>query len=306
MLFSFAHPQYLFLLLLIPLFLVIHFFSLSNRKKVALKFANFEAIGRIQGIDFFSKNIIILFLNIFIVFLMIISLSGFTVNIFKDVGSSSFVIAIDSSQSMNAEDISPNRITIAKEIAGDFIDKVPFGTKIGVISFSGVSYIEQDLSLDKFQLKYSVNDISLLGLGGTSLYGAVITSSNLLIDEENKAIILLSDGQINVGSLEDIINHAVENNIIIHTVGIGTEEGGDTGYGFSKVDEDSLKSISHNTGGNYFKIEDSKSFSKDFLSSLELTKKSVSVNLTNYLLLFAIIIFLIEFFLVNTRYLNIF
>ena len=56
--FTFLHPKFLFFLFAIPILFVIHFLSLTNRKKVALKFANFNAIARIQGIDFFSKNLV--------------------------------------------------------------------------------------------------------------------------------------------------------------------------------------------------------------------------------------------------------
>ena len=305
MIFTFSHPMYLFLLLIIPLIFIIHFYSLGNRKRVALKFANFDAIARIKGIDFFSKNITILFLSLFIILLITFAISGFTVHVFKEASSFSFIIAIDSSQSMEADDMLPSRLEVSKQTAIDFINTAPIGGKIGIVSFAGGSYIDQDLSTDKEEIKTSIDGIILSTFGGTDLYEAIITSSNLLQNEKNKAIILLSDGQINVGTVEDAVDYANKNNIIVHTIAIGTKEGGITGYGISKLDEDSLKGLSYNTGGEHFNAEDKKILSQSFLDVLKLTRKSVSIDFTNYLLIFALAIFIFKFFLINTRYLNI-
>jgi len=303
--FSFTHPQYLFFLFVIPIFFLIHFFSLSNRKRVALKFANFDAIARIRGVDFFSKNMIMLFLNSLIILLMILAISGLTVQVFKESSSFSFVIALDTSESMEADDFYPNRITVAKEISRDFVDQTPRGVKIGVVSFSGNSYIEQDLSQERLEIKNSINNVEIEGWGGTDLFEAVITSTNMLREEEYKAVIVLSDGQINVGKLEDIITYAQKNDVILHSIAIGTKEGGKTPYAISKLDEDFLKGLSYNTGGNYFIAENKEMLSESFLSILQLTQKKVSIKLFNYLILFAIVLFTLEFFLINTRYLNI-
>ena len=208
---------------------------------------------------------------------------------------------------MEANDFEPDRITVAKQTAVDFVNEAPIGVKMGVVSFSGNSYIKQDMSEDKTEIKNSINDINIETWGGTDIYEAVITSANLLHDEEYKVIILLSDGQINVGKMEEIIYYAQENEVMIHAIAIGTKEGGKTPYyAVSKLDEDSLKSISYNTGGKYFLAEDNKELSQSFLEILNLTKMNVSINLFNYLILLSIALFIIEFFLANTRYLNIF
>ncbi|MGD9276431.1 MAG: VWA domain-containing protein [Candidatus Pacearchaeota archaeon] len=303
--FTFTHSQYLFFLFLIPLLFLIHFFSLSNKKKVALRFANFDAISRIRGIDFFSKNIVILSLNVAIVFFLILALSGLTVQVTKESSSFSFVIAIDSSESMLADDFSPNRITVAKDIAREFVDSVPRGVMMGVVSFSGNAYIEQDLTNDKIEIKNSINQIKINGWGGTDLYEAVINSANIFNNEENKAVVVLSDGQINVANLDTIISYAQQKRVLIHTIAIGTEEGGETPYAISKLDKDSLNALAYNTGGKAFLAEDRNALEESLLSILDLTERKVSIDAGNYLILFAIILFSVEIFLINTRYLNI-
>ena len=302
MIFSFLHPQYLFLLFLIPLALAIHFFSLNNRKKRALKFANFDSIAKIQGIDFFSKNIFALFIVLIMIFLMVLAAAGLNVQVFKKASTFSFVVAIDSSQSMEANDLSPNRLEAAKSTAIDFVNKAPLGSRIGVVSFAGNSYIDNDLSNDKMEIKNVINNIKISVFGGTDLYEAVITSTNLMEDEENKAVILLSDGQINVASVYDLVDYANKKDVIVHTIAVGTKEGGDTSYGISKLDEESLKSIAYNTKGVYFSAEDKESLSQSFLDILQLTKKKVTISLGDYLILFSVFLLIFYFFITHTRY----
>ncbi|RPI60640.1 MAG: VWA domain-containing protein, partial [Ignavibacteriales bacterium] len=297
--FSFTHPQYLFFLILIPVFFFIHFFSLKNRKKIALKFANFNAIGRIQGIDFFSKNVVILVLNSVIILFMVFAVSGLNVQVSKAASSFAFVIAMDASGSMEADDFLPDRLAASREIASDFVDQSPIGTRIGVVSFSGNAYIEQDVSDDKVEIKNTLSNIKIKGIGGTDLYEAVITSSNLLYFEDHKAVILLSDGQINVGKIDEIIEYAQRNDVIIHSIAIGTKEGGKTPYSISKLDEESLMSLAYNTGGKYSLAENKADLSKSFLSVLDLTEKKVTIKITDYLVLLSIMLFSIEIFLVN-------
>ena len=194
---------------------------------------------------------------------------------------------------------------MSKNIASDFIDQLPSGVKIGIVSFSGNAYIEQDLSDDKIAIKNSINRLEIDGWGGTDLYEAVITSANMLSEEENKAIILLSDGQINIGKLEDIITYAQRKDIIIHAIAIGTTEGGETPYAISKLDEESLQSIAYNTGGKYFLAENTDILAESFFNILDLTERKVSIGIANQLILLAILLFSLEVFLVNTRYLNI-
>lgn len=302
--FSFSHPQYLFLLFAIPILFFIHFLALGNKKKSALRFANFDAIAKIEGIDFFSKNVVILFLNILIVVSIIFAVSGLTLHTNMQSSSFSFVLAIDSSQSMEADDFSPSRIVVARQTAVDFVNSAPVDVKMGVVSFSGSSRIEKDMSKRDDEIKNAINGIKIGGFGGTDLYEAILTSTNLLKNEDHKAIILLSDGQINVGTVDNAVDYANDNEVIVHAIGMGTKEGGNTEFGFSKLDEDSLKSIAYYTGGSYFSAENKENLSNAFISIFDLTERKVAIQLFDYLILFALVLLVFQFFLTNTKYVN--
>ncbi|MEK6925934.1 MAG: VWA domain-containing protein [Nanoarchaeota archaeon] len=302
--FSLLHPQYLFLLIGIPLLFVIYFMSFGGKKKKALKFANFDAIARIEGVDFFSKNVVILTLNIIIIAVLVFAVSGLTLHTTARTSSFSFIIAIDSSQSMLADDLIPDRISVAKGTAVAFVNSAPVDVRFGVISFSGGSKIEKEVTDRKDEVKGAINGIQVSGFGGTDLYEAVVTSSNLLGDEGHKAVVILGDGQINVGSIDDAVDYANKRDVLVHTIGVGTEEGGQTEFGFSKLDEDSLKSLAYNTGGIYSRADNEENLTSAFYDILDLTEKKVSIELFDYLLIFSIILVVFEFFLANTRYVN--
>ena len=306
MLLSFERPQYLFLLVLFPLVWAIHFFSSHLRRKKALKFANFDAISKIEGIDFFSRSLMIPFLSSLIVLFLVLSISGTVLHMTPLKGSSfySFVIAIDSSRSMGADDFFPNRLTAAKESAINFVKETPTGTKIGVVSFSSFTYIEQELTENKNDLVYSISNINLSQYGGTDFYEALITAANLLNEQRNKAIIFVSDGQNNIGDATRIIDYANKQDISINAIAIGTKEGGKTEYSVSELNEEFLRNITEQTGGQYFSAKDQSTLALSFANILRLTKNKASLHLSTYLLLFALILFVIDFFLINIRYFN--
>ncbi|MBI5803971.1 VWA domain-containing protein [Candidatus Pacearchaeota archaeon] len=299
---TFVRPFYLALLAVIPLIIFVHFFTLKQKKSRAIRFANFDAIARIRGIELLSKNITVLSMTIAVILLMTLSLSGTRIERTLFSSESSYIIAIDTSRSMSADDLPPNRLEVAKDSAMDFIESVPAGTRIGIISFSGNAFIENDITNDKNLLKQSVSSIPLSSIGGSDLSEAVITSANLLRNEEAKSVILLSDGRINIGTIDEAIDYANENAIFVHTVGIGTEEGGTTSYGFSRIDEEALMALAHNTESRYFRAMDESSLKESFSEILELKLKKVSFDLTNYLTLAGLLLFVIEYILLNTRY----
>lgn len=299
---SFEYPIYLFFLLVIPLIIFIHFVTLRSFRGKALKFANFDAIARIRGIEFFSKNVIILTFTLLIVFLLVMALSGFTIQLDLSASSHSFVLAVDTSQSMSADDFSPNRLEAAKLAALSFVDSAPFATRIGIVSFSGNSLVEEKVTDSMSNVREALRGVQLSSVGGTDLLDAIITSSNLLLNEDARAIILFSDGQINVGTVGEAIEYANENDIIVHTIAMGTVDGGQSIYGISYVDSDSLRSLAFNTGGEYFESSDLDTLTASLNEAVEVTKRKVSVNTSPYLLIAVVILFVLEYLLINTRF----
>lgn len=299
---SIINSAYLLFLFLIPVFVLIHFISIRTTRAKALRFANFDALARIRGIDLYSKNLVILILSILIVVSMSFAMAGTIVTFNRPMSKFSFVIAIDASQSMSADDFTPNRLSAAKSTALSFVDSTPLGTKIGVVSFAGNSYIESALTDSKGTVKDSINGINITSVGGTDIYEAVITGTNLLSQESAKSIILLSDGQINVGNVDDAIAYANKFNVVVNTIAIGTKVGGNATYGLSQVDEDSLKALAFNTGGNFSNVQSKDDLQKAFNSMLNIRVAPGPLDISRYLMILAVVLFVLMYVLANTRY----
>lgn len=304
MMIIFTRPQYLILLMAIPILIFVHIAALRSVKKKSIKFANFEAISKIKGVEVFSKNLTVLYLNIIIITLVVLSVSGTSLTRNVDTSQLSFVLAIDASGSMVVSDIQPSRIEAAKKAAVDFLNMVPEKTRIGVISFSGSPFIEQDMTDDKALVKGAIENLGVKMIGGTDILNALTASTNLLREEDSKTIILISDGQANIYTLQDIIDYSNKNRVMIHCLGIGSREGyteEETGATF-KVAEDTLKTIAHNTGGEYYYIQDVSDFYNSLNDIISVTKKRAIYDLSLYLMVAALFLLILNFALINTKF----
>lgn len=271
-----------------------------------MKFANFPAIERVTGKKILSKNYALLALRIITLCLVIFSISGCVLVYEGKASNFDIVLAIDSSGSMLAEDYKPNRIEVAKEAALSFLNYTPENSRIGVISFSGVPFIKQRLTSDMKAVEKAINNISVEPIGGTAIGSAIITATNLLIEsEKTRLIILLTDGQNNVGpSIEEAIRFANENNVNIYTIGVATKEGGlYPNLSFvSKLDSETLKKIAEGTNGKYYEAKNETAIFEIYQEIATSTIQKISLNLSPILMLAALILLFIEWGLLNTKY----
>lgn len=301
--FSFLYPRFLLLLLLIPFFLFVYFFSLVYNKKKALLYANFEAMERFYDIEFFSKNFMALYLNIAILVLIVFSISGMAVSFEAPTSSFVHVIAIDSSGSMGADDVFPNRFGAAKIGAKEFVDLMPLGTRIGVISFSGDSKVLNLPDTNKFKVKAAIDEAYFGEVPGTNIYNALITANKLFKDDKLKSVVLISDGQSNVNDAPSIIEYIKENGLVVNTIAVGTTSGGRTDLDvISKLDEDFLKSLAFNSGGRYFLVTNKDAMKRSIEAIAGIKSRKVTIDLSFYFLLAALALFTISWILHNLRF----
>lgn len=311
---TFSNPVYLFFLVSIPFLIISHFFTMRYLKRRALKFANFEAIKRVTGGEksvlknstFLSTNILVLVNRIMIILLLVLAAAGTVLWTTGKISNSDYIIAIDSSSSMLADDFEPSRLAAAKEASIAFIDSLSARAQIGVVSFSGNAFIEQELTGDFGRAKEAVDNIKIRTVGGTNIGDTIITSANLLEkSEKSKVIILLTDGRSNVGtSVEEAISYAQEKNIKINTIGVATEQGGrflriDA---VSRIDEPTLKAIASSTGGTYYPAADKATLIKAFRDATTSSTELISTKLSFIFLLIALALIFVEWGLISTKY----
>jgi Ca-activated chloride channel family protein len=300
---AFLYPKFLVFLLLVPFFIFVYFFSMIYSKKKAVVFSNFEAMERFYDIEFFSKNFFALYINLSILILLVLALAGTGVSFVADTSVFSYVIAVDSSSSMSSDDIFPNRLDAARNGAKKFVELLPVGVEVGVLQFSGDAVVLQELTSSKFKVNIALDAIKYGDVQGTNLYNALIASDKIFQERQMKAVILISDGQLNIGDVSKIVKYIERNKLTVNTVAVGSEEGGVTGFNtVSKVDEDVLKSLAFNSGGEFFRVKDVGDFNLLFDSLMNTIPREVTVDLSFYFLIGAILMVTLLWTLHNFRF----
>ena len=308
----FENPYNLVLLVSIPLLIVTHFYFFRHIKKKAMKFANFEALKRVTGMNLITKNTSLLILRLVTITLLILSASGPVLLYQGKDNANDFVIALDTSASMISEDIDPDRLTSAKRAAVAFIDTLDSRTRVGVVSFSGVATVDILLTPELNKVRDTVSRLSIMTSGGTDIGSAIITGTNvLLMGSKSRTIILLTDGSQTSGSFVDdptttAINYAKANQVIIHTIGIGTGEGG-AGYlpiNLSAVyDKTNLERIASSTGGQFYEAKDETELLEAFKQiALVRNDAILSMDLRFGLMMISLILIFVEWGLINTKF----
>tara|TARA_Y100000031_G_scaffold150817_1_gene190868 strand:- start:1019 stop:1954 length:936 start_codon:yes stop_codon:yes gene_type:complete len=303
---TFTNPVYLWFFLSIPALGVMHYVGIKLTRVRAIEFANFAALKRVAKNPFLPKNYILLLLRILTLSFLILAISGTVLWYFGKSSDFDFILAIDSSSSMLAGDFLPSRLNVAVETAKNFLGSISSKAKIGIVSFAGTSFVEQKPTDDFSEVIAGLDKISIKTVGGTDLGEAIITSSNLLLEgDKAKVVILITDGRSNVGvPIQQAIDYANSNYITVHTIGIGTEEGGilpETDI-VLKLDEEELKSIAASTNGVYYRAADKEALEKTYDEIISSTEEKISVNLSIPFMLLALILLFLDWGLINTKY----
>jgi Ca-activated chloride channel homolog len=291
----------------LPILIIIHFWSLKYTKRKALNFANFEVMEKLVGKKLMNKNFSLLFVRLLTLSLFILAAAGTTYWFTGEGSDFNYVILVDGSVSMLAEDYFPNRISAAKEAALVFLESFSGGTDIAVATFTGTTFIKQKMTDDKNKLRSAVKSLNVEEIGGSAIGDAMVTSSNLLFEEDkDNVLIILTDGQNNAGiHPEDAIPFLNDKKILVNTVGIGTPIGGKFIEGIdavSKLDETTLINIAKDTGGRYFRAENSEEMEEAFKRIAQTKTKRISKDLALIFMIIGVMLLLVEWGLMNTKY----
>jgi Ca-activated chloride channel family protein len=181
------------------------------------------------------------------------------------------MLAVDLSGSMEADDMiignrQLTRLSAVKVVAGEFIDR-RVGDRLGLILFGDRAYLQAPLTLDRKTVKTLLHE-SVIGLAGkkTAIGDAIGLAVKRLRKEpeENRVMILLTDGSNTAGSIEPLkaADLAAQEKIRIYTIGVGAESRMVRGvFGINRmvssdIDEETLQAISDKTGGQYYRAKD--------------------------------------------------
>lgn len=289
---SWANPEYFWLLALIPVYFAYTVWKYVSQKRASITYSSTSIFDSLPG-NYRSKLVWLTPLLYAGSFAMLVTalarpqLQNTTVE--QSVEGIDIMISIDISTSMRAEDLKPNRLLAAKQIASDFIDKRN-SDRIGIGVFARESFTVVPPTVDH-QLAKDMLETVTMGMvrDGTAIGVGIATAINRLrnSEAESRVIILLTDGMNNAGEVDPVTagELAATYGIKIYTMGIGSRGTApypvdDPAFGRRyqnvevNIDEEMLQQIASQTGGRYFRATTTEELSDvyDEIDQLETTE----------------------------------
>lgn len=294
---NFAHKPILWLLLVfLPVLSVFFWWALRVRQRLMTQFIEARLLpGLISGVSTARMKFRFACLAV-AVSLLIVALArpqwGFTWEERK-VRGLDIVVAIDTSKSMLAEDITPNRLQRAKLAALDLMQQAK-SDRLGLVAFAGGAFLQCPLTIDDNAFRQSVEaiDVNIIPQGGTALAEAIQTALTAYKEGDNfKVLVLFTDGEDNDEGALEAAQEAVQAGMKIFTVGVGTAAGeilrvkdakGRTEYirdaggnaVKSRLNENLLREIAGATEGGYLQLSGTKTMDTLYATGLAPLPKS--------------------------------
>ena len=227
----FAYAQYLLLIFLIPVFFIVQAVLLRISRNRIRKFGDEKLVRQMMPSYSQSKVWVRLVLFSIGFFFFVIGLSRPQIGARlkeQEIKGAEIIIAIDVSNSMLAEDYSPNRLERAKLAVSRLVDKLR-DDRIGLVIFAGTSFVQLPVTTDYVSAKMFLNSIDTgsIPIQGTALGDAITTCIRSFSEQSDKsrAIILITDGENHEDDPVAAAKQAAEMGIKVFTIGVGSPEG---------------------------------------------------------------------------------
>lgn len=273
--FRFEDPQYLYLLLLIPLLAIIRFVTSRKQKKRLRKFGDPRLLRELMpdvsrwrpGVKFWLLQAALALL----VLVLARPQMGTKISHEKRTGIET-IIAVDISNSMLAEDVTPSRLDRAKMMVENLVDHFT-DDKIGLIVFAGDAFVQLPITSDYVSAKMFLSSIdpSMMDTQGTDIARAIEMATHSFTQEKGigKAIIVITDGEDHEGGAVEAAEAAKKADKHVYMLGIGSTNGapipirGTGGYMtdntgntvMSALNANMCKEIAEAGGGAYIHVE---------------------------------------------------
>jgi len=273
---SFAWPIALTGLALVALALLAYLVAQRRRKRYVVRFTNLDLLENVVADSPRWRRHIPAVLTLLALSALVVGMARPQVAVAVPRQEATVILAMDSSGSMTATDVQPDRMTAAREAASSFVEGLPNGFRVGVVSFSNEADVVVPPTAD--------HDEALRGLSalradnGTALGDAIARSVDLGVtsldeqlasakDSETPVVVLLlSDGANTTGDYEPLeaAQKAKDAKVPVYTVALGTDAGtveGPDGYGGIRTirvppDPETLSRVAELTGGRFFEAAD--------------------------------------------------
>lgn len=230
-----AHKVFFYALAIVPVAVLVYWLAMNMRGKAIKSFAEAPLFRRLAAESSVSKKnlkFILLLLSLcLLIFAMVDPEIGSHEENVQNKGSD-IVIALDVSNSMNAQDIAPSRLESAKEAIQQLMYQL-HGDRIGIVVFAGQAFVQLPLTSDYGAARMFLDNINtnMIPVQGTAIGAAINMSADLFAQEDknsagrNKAIILVTDGENFEDDAATAAKNAAAQGITIHTIGMGSPDG---------------------------------------------------------------------------------
>ena len=291
----FANPTYLYLLLLLVPLIGWYIYKL-HKSQASLQVSSSEAF-QLPGTSswkVYMRHLPFVLRMLAIALLIVVLARPQSTNSWQNSSTEGIdiVMAMDISTSMLAEDLKPNRLEAAKDVAASFINGRQ-NDNIGLVVFAAESFTQCPLTIDHGVLLNLFKDIqpgiiqdgTAIGLGLANAVSRIKDSQ-----AKSKVIILLTDGVNNTGEIAPVTAAEIAKTfgIRVYTIGVGTQGEAPypipTAFGVQyqnvpvEIDEQVLKQIASTTGGQYFRATDNSSLKEIYSEIDQLEKTKISVQ----------------------------
>jgi Ca-activated chloride channel family protein len=292
---TFANPLYLYLLLLLIPLIAWYIYKL-RRNQASLQIstaAPFES-KKATSWKVYLRHVPFVLRMLAIAVLIVVLARPQSTNSWQQSTTEGIdiMMTMDISSSMLAQDLRPNRLEAAKDVASAFIAGRP-NDNIGLVVFSSESFTQCPLTTDHGVLLNLMNNIqSGMIEDGTAIGLGLANAVSRIKDSKAKSrvIILLTDGSNNAGEIAPVTAAGIAKTfgIRVYTIGVGTR--GTAPYPFQTafgvqyqnipvdIDEPTLRQIASTTGGEYFRATDNSSLKRIYSEIDKMEKSKISVQ----------------------------
>ncbi len=291
---QFAERHWFWLFLIIPVMIAWYIYKLKTYEG-ELNYSSFHLFSGIKSSLRAKFRHILFVLRLLCISLLILAVARpQSRSSWKDTKTEGIdiVVSLDLSLSMLAKDFKPNRLEVAKDVLGDFIDARP-NDKIGLVVFGGEAFTQCPLTTDHKIIKNMFKDIKAGMLDQGTAIGLGLADAVARVKDskaKSKVVILISDGVNNVGEIAPLTAAEIAKTfgVRVYCIGVGTKgkalqpvalyPNGEIEYDYVDVDIDdaTMTKIAQMTGGKYFRATDKQSLENTYKEIDKLEKTIIS------------------------------
>jgi Ca-activated chloride channel family protein len=255
---SFAAPLFLLGLLAVPAGVALHLLAQRRRRRYAVRYPGASVAALAAPAAARWRRQVPSALLALSVAGLVLALARPETTVAVPVEQASVVLVTDTSRSMTATDVAPDRLDAARAAADRFLDEAPDELRVGAVAFSDSARVLQPPTTDHEQVRAALG--GLTADGGTATGDGLAAALESLESGERRppaAIVLLSDGKQTSGrDAVAVAQEAAEQHVPVYTVALGTPDGVVDGILRVPPDPEALREIAQASGGQAFEASD--------------------------------------------------